>query len=93
MTLAAQVARQVEGLITSGEWPVGTRIPPENALVERLGVSRNTVREALRSLSHHEQLLEAIAAGDSAGAERSAQSLIETLRATLPSTRARGDAA
>jgi hypothetical protein len=23
MTLAAQVTRQVEGLITSGEWPVG----------------------------------------------------------------------
>jgi len=52
LTLSAQVAEQVEGLITSGEWPVGTRIPPENALVGRLGVSRNTVREALRSLVH-----------------------------------------
>jgi DNA-binding FadR family transcriptional regulator len=52
MTLSAQVAEQVVGLITSGEWPVGTRIPPENALVGRLGVSRNTVREALRSLVH-----------------------------------------
>jgi len=51
-TLSAQVAEQVEGLITSGEWPVGTRIPPENTLVGRLGVSRNTVREALRSLVH-----------------------------------------
>jgi DNA-binding FadR family transcriptional regulator len=52
MTLSAQVAEQVEALITSGEWPVGTRIPPENALTGRLGVSRNTVREALRSLVH-----------------------------------------
>src|SRR5262249_35945478 len=52
LTLSAQVAEQVEGLITSGEWPVGTRIPPENTLVGRLGVSRNTVREALRSLVH-----------------------------------------
>jgi len=52
LTLSAQVAGQVEGLITSGEWPVGTRIPPENTLVVRLGVSRNTVREALRSLVH-----------------------------------------
>ena len=52
LTLSAQVTEQVEGLITSGEWPVGTRIPPENTLVGRLGVSRNTVREALRSLVH-----------------------------------------
>lgn len=52
MTLSAQVAEQVQGLIVSGEWPVGTRIPPENALTGRLGVSRNTVREALRSLVH-----------------------------------------
>jgi DNA-binding FadR family transcriptional regulator len=51
-TLSAQVAEQVVTLITSGAWPVGTRIPPENALVGRLGVSRNTVREALRSLVH-----------------------------------------
>jgi len=51
-TLAAQVARQLEDLITSGEWPVGTRIPPESELVARLGLSRNTVREALRSLVH-----------------------------------------
>jgi DNA-binding FadR family transcriptional regulator len=51
-TLAAQVAAQVEALITSGEWPVGTRIPPEIELVTRLGVSRSTVREALRSLVH-----------------------------------------
>jgi len=52
MTLSAQVAEQVVALITSGQWPVGTRIPPENTLVGRLGVSRNTVREALRSLVH-----------------------------------------
>lgn len=51
-TLSAQVAAQVEELITSGEWPVGTRIPPEKLLVTRLGVSRNTIREALRSLVH-----------------------------------------
>jgi DNA-binding FadR family transcriptional regulator len=51
-TLAAQVAAQVERLITSGEWSVGTRIPTEVELVTRLGVSRSTVREALRSLVH-----------------------------------------
>ena len=51
-TLAAQVAAQVEGLITSGAWSVGTRIPTEIELVTRLGVGRSTVREALRSLVH-----------------------------------------
>lgn len=38
--------------ITSGQWPVGTRIPPEPELVELLGVGRNTVREAVGSLVH-----------------------------------------
>ncbi|MDC7122627.1 GntR family transcriptional regulator [Cellulomonas fimi] len=38
--------------ITSGEWPVGSRIPPEPALVDLLGVGRNTVREAVQSLVH-----------------------------------------
>ena len=36
--------------IRSGRWPVGTRIPPESQLVERLGMSRTPVREAVRSL-------------------------------------------
>jgi DNA-binding FadR family transcriptional regulator len=51
-TLSQQVAARLEGLITSGQWSVGTRIPPENDLVTQLGISRNTVREALRSLVH-----------------------------------------
>jgi len=38
--------------ITAGAWPVGTRIPPEPALVDLLGVGRNTVREAVQSLVH-----------------------------------------
>lgn len=38
--------------ITSGEWPVGTRIPPEPALTDLLGVGRNTVREAVQALVH-----------------------------------------
>lgn len=52
LTLVDQVAAQIDALIQSGQWPVGTRIPPEPQLVEQLGVSRNTLREAVRALVH-----------------------------------------
>lgn len=50
--LVAQVIAQLREQITSGEWPVGTRIPPEPRLAAALGVGRNTLREAVRALSH-----------------------------------------
>jgi DNA-binding FadR family transcriptional regulator len=49
--LVHQVSEQFRGLIEAGTWPVGTKIPGENQLAGELGVSRGTVREALRSLS------------------------------------------
>lgn len=51
--LADQVITALRAAITSGEWPVGTRIPTEPELVEQLGVARNTVREAVRALAHN----------------------------------------
>lgn len=51
--LADQVIAQLRTQITSGEWPVGSRIPTEPELVEQLGVARNTVREAVRALAHN----------------------------------------
>lgn len=50
--LVDQVIDQMRAAITGGEWPVGQRIPPEPELVTALGVGRNTVREAVRALSH-----------------------------------------
>ena len=50
--LVDQVIAQLRGQITTGEWPVGSRIPTEPELVEQLGVARNTVREAVRALAH-----------------------------------------
>lgn len=38
--------------IASGSWEVGDRIPPESRLAEQLTVSRGTIREAIRVLSH-----------------------------------------
>lgn len=51
--LATQVIATLRQQITSGEWPVGGRIPTEPELVEQLGVARNTVREAVRALAHN----------------------------------------
>lgn len=50
--LVEQVIGQMRELVESGEWPLGSRIPPESDLVTALGVARNTVREAVRALSH-----------------------------------------
>lgn len=52
MSLVDQVVQQMEALIESGEWLVGSRIPAEPELVAQLDVSRNTVREATRALVH-----------------------------------------
>ncbi|MEX2475992.1 FadR/GntR family transcriptional regulator [Marinobacter sp.] len=38
--------------IEQGQWPIGARLPVEAELSAALGVSRNTVREAVRVLVH-----------------------------------------
>ncbi|MCD2193983.1 FadR family transcriptional regulator [Actinomycetospora endophytica] len=51
-SVIGDVITQMETMVVSGEWPVGTRIPPEPELVVALGVGRNSVREAVRALAH-----------------------------------------
>jgi DNA-binding FadR family transcriptional regulator len=50
---AEAVIDRLRSQITSGGWPVGTKIPTEPELVAQLGVARNTVREAVRALAHN----------------------------------------
>ena len=50
--LIDSTVQELRARITNGEWPVGSRIPPEPQLVELLGVGRNTVREAVQALVH-----------------------------------------
>jgi DNA-binding FadR family transcriptional regulator len=52
LSLVEQVTNQIESLIETGKWPVGYRIPAEPLLVSELGVSRNTLREAIRAIVH-----------------------------------------
>lgn len=47
-----EIAQQIRGELSQGRLKVGTRLPSERALSEQFGVSRNTLREALRSLEH-----------------------------------------
>ncbi|NUO98927.1 MAG: FadR family transcriptional regulator [Nonomuraea sp.] len=49
--LVEQATQHLREQITGGHWPVGTRLPGENALAKTLGVGRSTVREALRALA------------------------------------------
>ena len=48
--LYRQIAKQIQDLIKSGEFAVGSRLPAERDLATQLSVSRPSVREALIAL-------------------------------------------
>lgn len=47
-----EIAAQIREKIADGHLPIGTRLPSERALAEQFGASRNTLREAMRSLEN-----------------------------------------
>jgi len=47
-----EIAAQIRAELAAGKLGVGSRLPSERALAEQFGVSRNTLREALRSLEY-----------------------------------------
>ena len=49
---ADDITAKIRAELSSGRLKPGARLPPERELAERFGVSRNTLREALRSLEH-----------------------------------------
>src|ERR1700728_3838201 len=49
--VSQQVGAQLRSMIVSGQLPPGSRLPVETDLARRFGVSRGTIREALRSLA------------------------------------------
>lgn len=48
--LYQQVVEEINKLIDSGDYPPGSRLPPERDLAERFSVSRLTIREAIIAL-------------------------------------------
>ncbi len=50
-SLVDQALEQLRWRITEGKWAVGERLPTEPELAAELGISRNTVREAMRVLA------------------------------------------
>src|SRR5699024_8205771 len=52
VSLVEHVSGQTEGLIESGHWVIGDRLPPEMELMKTFDVSRNTLREAIQALVH-----------------------------------------
>ena len=50
-SLVDQALEQLRQRITEGKWAIGERLPTEPELSAELGISRNTVREAMRVLA------------------------------------------
>jgi GntR family transcriptional regulator, transcriptional repressor for pyruvate dehydrogenase complex len=51
VSLSTQIAEQIREKILSGEWPPDAKIPTENELTSLLGVSRISIREAIKKLA------------------------------------------
>ncbi|MBI1855170.1 MAG: FadR family transcriptional regulator [Chloroflexi bacterium] len=50
LSLAETTAGKLVASILDGSLPPGTQLPPERELMSQLGISRSTLREALKSL-------------------------------------------
>ncbi|MDQ0093705.1 FadR/GntR family transcriptional regulator [Paeniglutamicibacter psychrophenolicus] len=52
LPLADEVVARLREAVASGRWAVGTKIPSEPELIAEFGVSRGTLREAVKALAH-----------------------------------------
>ncbi len=50
-SISKQIAEQLRSAIVSGQFKIGERLPTEDELAQRFGVSRPSVREALKRLA------------------------------------------
>jgi DNA-binding FadR family transcriptional regulator len=52
LRVAEEIVEQLRGLILSGSYAPGDKLPPERNLAKELGVNRSSLREALKKLEH-----------------------------------------
>ena len=50
--VAEEISEQLRRMILSGEYPPGSKLPPERELAKTLGVNRASLRESLKKLEH-----------------------------------------
>ncbi len=50
--VAEEITEQLRSLILTGQYPPGSKLPPERELSKRLKVNRASLREALKKLEH-----------------------------------------
>src|ERR1041385_5858939 len=50
-SVTGDAIERIRERIAAGEWGPGTRLPRESDLAQQLGLSRNSLREAVRALS------------------------------------------
>lgn len=62
------VLARIEADLAAGRWAIGERLPAERAFAEELGVSRPSVREAIRVLEAMGIVRTAVGSGPDAGA-------------------------
>ncbi len=75
-----EIAAQIRAELAAGRLAVGSRLPSERALSLQFGVSRNTLREALRSLEHAGLIrLQKGASGGAFISERSGEAVVTGL--------------
>ncbi|WP_454041500.1 FadR/GntR family transcriptional regulator [Cellulosimicrobium sp. Marseille-Q8652] len=63
-----RVLASIEADLAAGRWGLGERLPAERALADELGVSRSSVREAIRVLEAMGIVRTAVGSGPDAGA-------------------------
>jgi DNA-binding FadR family transcriptional regulator len=51
-TVVVQAMEKIRLLLTSGQYKPGDKIPTEHELIERFGIGRSSIREALKIFQH-----------------------------------------
>lgn len=81
--LSVQAYDQLMALLREGRWKPGEQIPPEPQLAAQLGISRATLREALRLLEEEGRILRRQGAGTFVAPEHRLESGLERLESVL----------